>query len=144
MPAANSPLSIPSVTQELERKTFMTADWLARSLDSGRITEQQFSTGIDALFMAVSGLVGGGFIDLVTSMQSFCGDDKYVIRRHFRHPDQDEILTMAWTLGEDRIIITKRVRGAVTGGKVIGYASAKEAAEFFRNCERGLRKWVEL
>lgn len=63
------------VSSELNRKTYDTISWLIRGLEGGRLTKAQFSTGIDTLFMAVSGLVDGEFIHIITEAQKMCEED---------------------------------------------------------------------
>lgn len=48
---------IPVLQDEINRKAMDTLTWLALSLQRGSITPEQYSTGVDALWMAVSGLV---------------------------------------------------------------------------------------
>lgn len=63
---ASAPL--PSLRDELDRKTFETVEWLVVSLKNKSISEAQFKTAIDAVFMAVAGLASRDFVDLVTSV----------------------------------------------------------------------------
>jgi hypothetical protein len=58
---------LPTLREELDRKTFDTMQWLTEALTYGKITDAQFSTGVDALFMAVNGLVGEAFCEVVTT-----------------------------------------------------------------------------
>lgn len=48
---------VPDLADELRVKSFDALNHLIQSVHSAKITEEQFSTGVDALFMAVSGLV---------------------------------------------------------------------------------------
>jgi hypothetical protein len=48
---------VPVLQDEVNRKAVDTLIWLGMSLHHGKISVDQFSTGVDALFMAVSGLV---------------------------------------------------------------------------------------
>lgn len=54
----------PELKDELNRKVMDTMSWLITRVGNGYISEQQFSTAVDALFMAVSGLVDREFFDL--------------------------------------------------------------------------------
>jgi hypothetical protein len=49
--------AVPVLQDEVNRKAFDTIAWLTLAVTQGNITPDQFSTGIDALFMATSGLV---------------------------------------------------------------------------------------
>lgn len=59
-------LSDYELRSELNRKTFETLDWLIRAVTRGDLTREQFSTGIDTLFMAVNGLVDKEFVHILT------------------------------------------------------------------------------
>lgn len=136
----------PTVGEELNRKTFETMEWLFTGVEKGRLTEQEFSTGIDTLFMAVSGLVGNEFMDMFTAADHECKTVKRAQKRHFHAPDSDKIITLSWTPGEAKIVMTERITGMVIGGKVTEYDSAAYAAKLFRTVgENFARKgWIEL
>lgn len=48
---------VPDLADELRVKSFDALNHLIQSVHSAKITEEQFNTGVDTLFMAVSGLV---------------------------------------------------------------------------------------
>lgn len=49
--------AVPVLQDEINRKAIDTLSWLTLAIHHGRISAEQYSTGVDALFMAVSGLV---------------------------------------------------------------------------------------
>ena len=63
---------IPDVQDELNRKVYETLHWLTHSLTTAQITKDQFSTSLDTLFMAVSGLVDRDFIHIITEAKELC------------------------------------------------------------------------
>lgn len=64
---------VPVLQDEVNRKALDTLAWLVTSVHHGKISADQFSTGVDALFMAVSGLVTDrDFIHLI-------GEAQYII-----------------------------------------------------------------
>ena len=66
-------MEIPNLQQEVNRKAFDTFAWLTNAVMNGSITKEQFSTGIDALFMAMSGIVSDrDFIAYITEAQNLC------------------------------------------------------------------------
>lgn len=68
---------VPDLQSEVNRKAFDTLSWLTLAVTDKRITPDQFSTGVDALFMAVSGLVSDrDFIYMITEAQRLCEGDK--------------------------------------------------------------------
>ena len=81
---------IPTLKEELDRKVFETIEYLVSAVRKGRMTQAQVSASLDTLFMAVSGLVGSDFIDIITEAQSYVGTDKSVVKRHFVLPDRDK------------------------------------------------------
>lgn len=68
--------NLPTLQEELDRKVHETLTWLIHGLEIGRITKTEFSTSIDALFMAVSGLVENDFIQIITEAQKMCEENK--------------------------------------------------------------------
>lgn len=138
--------AIPTLREELDRKVMDTLEWLVLGRQRGRLTELQFSAGIDTLFMAVSGLVGEEFIHMITEAQSLAGANKVVLKRHFKAPTGDKIMSFAWTPGEDSIYITDRVVGIPVGGAVKGYINAETAARMFNGVDGVMKEkgWIEL
>lgn len=64
---------LPTLQEEIDRKAIDTLTWLTLAVSQEKITPQQFSTGVDVLFMAVSGLVHDkDFIHLIGEAQSLC------------------------------------------------------------------------
>ena len=116
MPAVkvNADLHMPTVQEELDRKTFETLEWLFGAVRRGNLTQDQFSTGVDTLFMAVSGLLGKDFIDLITAAQAECSNEAPVLKRVF--VNGKKILVIKWTVGSTRVTVGKRVNGLATGG----------------------------
>jgi len=108
--------AIPTLREELERKVWETISWLITGVTQGRLTEEQFSTGLDALFMSVSGLVDEGFIHVVTDAQTECAGVKPEVRRHFAM--DDHTITLSWVVGEDRVVVSKKQGGFAVGGSI--------------------------
>ena len=68
---------VPILQDEVNRKAIETLSYLTTAVHHGKITPDQFSTGIDALFMAVSGLVTDkDFIFLITEAQNIIDKEK--------------------------------------------------------------------
>lgn len=49
--------AVPVLQDEVNRKAIDTLTWLTLAVHHEKITAEQFSTGVDTLFMALSGLV---------------------------------------------------------------------------------------
>ena len=63
-------IEVPVLQDEINRKALDTLAWLTLSVHNDKITAEQFSTGVDALFMAVSGLVTDkDFIHMISEAQ---------------------------------------------------------------------------
>jgi hypothetical protein len=104
---------IPDLKEELNRKVMESVSWLMSSVQSGQITDFQFSTGIDALFMAVAGLVGKDFVEIVTEAQKLSPDGQNVQRRYFYDATTTDTVRVVWRPGSDHI-----TRCAIAGGSV--------------------------
>jgi hypothetical protein len=139
--------SPPTIHEEIERKAWQTLEWLSESFHKGRLTEQQFSTGYDALFMAVSGLVDdGGFLEAVSEAGNLANSSKYVTKRHFHHVEKDEIVTFCWHPGEDNVTLIRRINGVAVNGKNAIHKDAKDAAAFMQSIGDRMTAsvWIEL
>lgn len=78
-------MSVPILQDEINRKSFETIAWLTLAVTNGKITPEQFSTGIDALFMATSGLVTDrDYIHMITEAQSLIEKVKHDRNRNER------------------------------------------------------------
>lgn len=138
--------ALPTLKDELDRKTFETIEYLVGAVHKGRMTQAQVSASLDALFMAVSGLVDNDFINIITSAQEhFCGD-KLVVKKHFYNPADGEILTLMWSPGQSKIMTCRRTDGLATGGGVKDYDSVADAADIFNGCSANFERkgWIEL
>jgi hypothetical protein len=138
--------AIPTLKDELDRKVMETLEWLVHGRQKGLISEDAYSAGIDSLFMAVSGLVDGEFIYLITEAQILCGDHKTVLKKHFHAANEDKILTFVWTPGEEKIVTYERIGGIAVGGKLSDYKDASEAMQIFEGMSAWMTKkgWIEL
>lgn len=140
----NAAPALPTLREELDRKVWESISWLITGVTKGRLTEEQFSTGLDALFMAVAGLTNEEFIHLITDAQDECKAVKAGVRRHFAM--DDHTITLSWTVGEDRVVVSKKQGGFAVGGSVKDFDDAAAAkawlAEFADKLE--LKGYMEL
>lgn len=138
--------ALPTLKDELDRKTFETIEYLVGAVHKGRMTKAQVSASLDALFMAVSGLVDNDFIDIITAAQDVAGSDKSVVKRHFVLPGRDIIQTISWIPGTEKLTTCQREGGMATGGAVKEFDSVAKAAQAFYRIGESFEKkgWVEL
>ncbi len=91
---------LPTLREELDRKTFETLNWMITGHAKGILTADQLSMGVDTLFMAVSGLVDKDFIGIITSTQDMVkGNPAMPVRRVFRSTAQDATVIFVWKPG---------------------------------------------
>jgi hypothetical protein len=128
MRAAIVKTDVPTLQEEIDRKAFETLEWLCYSVDQGRMTADQFSVGIDVLFMTVSGLLKKDFIDLITAAQEQCPKEPLVLKRVFAHKDDDRLVTAEWIVGQEDVAITF-LKSGKRHDKTLD--STKKAQEFF-------------
>lgn len=68
---------VPVLQDEVNRKALESMSYLITALHHKKITPDQFSTGVDVLFMAVSGLVTDrDFIHIITEAQAAIDKEK--------------------------------------------------------------------
>ena len=64
---------VPVLQDEVNRKAYDALSYLTMAVTHKKITPEQFSTGVDVLFMAVSGLVNDrDFIHIIGEAQALC------------------------------------------------------------------------
>jgi hypothetical protein len=97
---------LPTLREELDRKTLETIQWLVRSTESGAITGDQLSVAVDTLFMAVSGLVDADFINMFTELQAICPTEKQTLSVSFYR--ETKVLTFDWTIGALQVHVSRR------------------------------------
>lgn len=88
---------VPNLKDELNRKTFDAIEWLFDSVRLGKMSQQQFSTGVDAVFMAVNGLIGDEILEIVQAADEVAGRKPAVKRRAF--VKQGTTVVVAWEIG---------------------------------------------
>lgn len=138
--------ALPTLKDELDRKTFETIEHLVAAERKGRMTKAQVSASLDTLFMAVSGLVDNDFIHIITEAQTVVGGDKSVVKRHFVLPDRGIIQTVAWVPGTDKFTTCQRDDGHAVAGAVKEFDSVEKAARAFARLGEGFESkgWIEL
>jgi hypothetical protein len=132
----------------LNRKAFETIEWLFTGLNKGRLTQDQFSTGVDALFMAVSGLVDQDFIRMITEAQRECAVAKPIVKKIFYNAEGSKYdhMRLTWVVGEDRVTWVNLIGANVASGRVVLFDSSKEVAKFIEAVAVKMEEkgWVEL
>jgi hypothetical protein len=123
---------LPTLQEEIDRKSFEALEWLTYAVSQGRMTPHQFSTGIDVLFMTVSGLLKKDFIDLISEAQALCPTEPLEMKRSFS--DGSALTTVTWTVGAERVWMGR------FGGKraVREFDTAKEAQDWFASVGKAL------
>ena len=120
--------ALPSLQDELNRKAFQTMEWLSNASDKAKISEAQFSTGVDALFMATSGLVDAGILALVSQASQIAGKGSAEVKRHFIKGDT--IVTLCWVWDDAQVTVTKRQNGARQKQQVSADSPAQARGRF--------------
>jgi hypothetical protein len=114
-----------NLKSELDRKAFETVEWLFTSLDRGKITPAQFSTGIDTLFMAVNGLCAESTADLMTAADGEARKEVATLR-HCMLKD-DKVVALTWTVGSEQVEIVGYTAGVESTRQTKLYDTAKLA-----------------
>lgn len=83
---------IPDIKEELERKTFQTLETLISNHENGKITTIEYRASINTLFSVCSGLVDGGFFELISAASEEIKKDFSLARtRVFKKQDSDKV-----------------------------------------------------
>ena len=120
---------LPTLKEEIDRKSMEAALWLYESVTAGKITAAQFSTGLDALFMAVSGLANQDVFELITegSEQAAQAEDRQ--RRVFIKGDS--LVQITWKAGNTFIKLEMWAAGVARPERVMDFASPAIAFKQF-------------
>ncbi|MDT4853402.1 hypothetical protein FQZ97_876670 [compost metagenome] len=117
----------PTLQQELERKSFETLDWLIASAGLGKLSEAQFSTGLDTLFMAVNGLVRSQeFIEVMSAAQKEI-DVAPAVRERRVFIGEKGTLVLSWLVGSLEVKRQIYVEGRLYRDGATAYDSYAEA-----------------
>lgn len=100
--------NVPDHAEELYRKTFETISHYLNAYRIGRVTEEQFATAIDALFMAVSGLVPElpgrpDFMQVISACKDEATAIYPVVKRVFFGKSTGNFKVFTWQAGDDFI-----------------------------------------
>lgn len=101
---------MPTIREELDRKSYETIEWLATSLKRGKLTEQQFAVGIESVFMTVSGLVDEQVIEVITEASRVASNVSGDLKRNFVL--ENVVVTLYWRTDEDYFAMTKLMDGS--------------------------------
>lgn len=99
---------VPDLQQEVNRKAFDTMSFLINACAHGKITEDQFSTGVDTLSMALNGLVtelpnGISFISMITACDAEIKAGYPTVKRVFFKRGTTDFKVFEWQAGDDFI-----------------------------------------
>jgi hypothetical protein len=131
---------LPSVREELDRKTVETLDWLMAAVRNGLLTDSQFSTGIAATWKAVSGLVSEDVSELMCEAGRIAREKPPMERRFFW---KKEPMVVERQMQESSFYVSKPLRGFRSHGGCASPAHAKEMMDSF--CTRLIENgWREL
>lgn len=111
---------------ELNRKAFETMDWLVKGVHRGTLSKDQFSIGVDTLFMATSGLTDERMVQIVTAAQEMCNKEPVTRKRYFCN-DRGEIITFSWTVGYSSFVVLKRVMGQLVSSAKRDFENPEQA-----------------
>lgn len=121
---------------ELKRKAMETLQWLINGVHNATITEEQFNTGIDTLFMTASGLVPekpgvfeGRFIDMITACQEEAQNAFPVVKRVLYNHEQGNFKAFRWQAGDNFITCTTCMKGTAPTINRLQFDTAAKASQ---------------
>lgn len=123
-----------TLPDELYRKTFETIHYLVNSVRIGRMTEEQFSTGIDTLFMAVCGVCPDfegrpKFLDVITACKDEATRVYPTIKRAFYSERSRSFKVFTWQAGDDYITVNLTTSTGQLDTRVVKFNNAAEARD---------------
>lgn len=137
--------ALPSLREELDRKTGEALDWLITGYSIGKLDAVQFEAGIDTLWKTVAGIANQDFAHVISVASKQCGAGA-IHRRSFHHPDKAVIRQLIWTVGKDSFDVIDRICGAITGETTVDCDDAAAARDKVAKVGEVIIKkgWIEL
>ena len=87
---------LPTIKEELTRKTFDELESLVNRKELGKITECEYKASINTLFAICSGLVDDGFFELITqASEEIVIDHSFSRKRVFKKGDKLSVISIA-------------------------------------------------
>ena len=113
----------PKLNEELYRKTFESLAHFVDAYRIGRITEEQFSTAIDAIFMTVGGLVPDfagrpKFIEVITECKNESTAIYPIVKRAFFGPKNNSFKVFTWQAGDPYVKLSMMTSTGMVERKV--------------------------
>lgn len=121
---------LPPLKDEIARKTYDALAFLCTGLDHGKLTKDQFSTGMDVVWLITAGLVPHDIIDAVSESQAVLQGHKTVEKRSF--VDRETVMVIKRVAGEQKVTVTQWLAGVNHDETVKEFPTSAEAAEFMR------------
>lgn len=139
---------MPTFREQVSEKAFETMEWLITSLHQAKLTEEQFSAGVNAVFMTLSGLMDDSLFHLVSECAKEIHSEHPTLRRIFINGKA--VMTARWKVASSDVVIVGSViedgvhREVKTHTK--SFDTAKEALDYFNNGVSAFTKvgYVEL
>jgi hypothetical protein len=123
--------AIPDLKDEITRKSMEAISYLITASHAGRITPHQFATGIDALWMAVAGLIDEDIIDLITAGGNEAPKSAPVEKRVF--VDRFRMVVVDRVVGDDTVYLKSYVNGELMDAKHRENTDAAKARDAMRD-----------
>jgi hypothetical protein len=138
---------LPTLREELDRKVFETLNWMITGHAKGILTADQFSMGMDTLFMAVNGLVDKDFVQIISTTQDMTrGNPAMPVRRVFRHKESDSTVIFTWKPGSFSFTLTRYTGHMLTDEQEKPFDEREHARDYVLAVHKVLEKkgYIEL
>lgn len=123
--------TLPSLKEELERKTVETLQWVISMRETGQMTAPQAKVAIQTAFGIVAGLVSEDTMSILDELKGAKNANEVIRRFFYRNtPHGPDIVILSWTVGTETIKALER-KAYSESIKIRAYtkASPKEAEE---------------
>ena len=115
---------LPTVAAELERKTVEQFERIVRAKEQGKITQAQFASSIETIFMVVSGLVPEPIILALECQDISKSDGTFDTKRVFWKRQSGESVSVHRHSQGERLTITKFKVGEIQKPTTFEYTDA--------------------
>lgn len=131
---------VPSIKDELTRKSVETIDWIVNQNQSGQMSDAQAVVAMQTVFSVASGLVGSEVNELIADCRP-TSLSRDVIRRVFVDEQNQSMFVFSWEVGTKLIRISSSAKGASpTSREIVVSSAAIGMSQFHAACGSLLRK----
>jgi hypothetical protein len=109
----NPQTGVPTVREELERKSLEELQRLVLALQHGKLSQAQFNEALQTLWMTTAGLVKNDISALIAKTRNELEKRREKVTRAFASKDGETFVVVSWIPSEGELAVTRHADGKV-------------------------------